>query len=182
MRAGLGGLSRAFCGGIGLPAHPGDPPGGIQAGPRKAPMYDAGPKGPCGKCELEPRTPNLRSTNLRLLTAHAVPSNIRVEQFNWTTDMALVAVKNKYQVVIPEKVREKIRVKVGDLLEARAERGKITFTPKSVVDRGIAESLADFKEGRAYGPFRTPRELVASLHVETAKLRSKKRSGKTPRR
>jgi len=38
--------------------------------------------------------------------------------------MALVSVKNKYQVVIPQKVREKIRLRVGDLLEARVERGK----------------------------------------------------------
>ncbi len=93
--------------------------------------------------------------------------------------MPLVAVKNKYQVVIPRKVRERIRLRVGDLLEARVERGKITFTPKAVVDRGIAESLADFNTGRAYGPFRSHRELVTSLHEETAKLRSKKK--KSPR-
>jgi bifunctional DNA-binding transcriptional regulator/antitoxin component of YhaV-PrlF toxin-antitoxin module len=66
--------------------------------------------------------------------------------------MALVAVKNKYQVVIPRKVREKVPLKVGDLLEARAEHGKVTFTPKSVVDRDILESFADFQEGRTYGP------------------------------
>ncbi len=88
--------------------------------------------------------------------------------------MALVSVKNKYQVVIPRNVRKKIGLNVGDLLEARVERGKITFTPKSVVDRGIAESLADFKEGRAYGPFDTQAELVVSLRKEVAKLRSKK--------
>ncbi len=94
--------------------------------------------------------------------------------------MALVSVKNKYQVVIPRKVREKIRLHVGDLLEASVERGKITFTPKALVDRGIRESLADFKEGRAYGPFETHRKLVTSLHKETAKLRPKKRSRKSP--
>ncbi len=93
--------------------------------------------------------------------------------------MALVSVKNKYQVVIPQKVREKIRLRVGDLLEASVERGKITFTPKAVVDRGIQESLEEFKAGRAYGPFETHRELVTSLHQETAKLRSRKR--KSPR-
>ncbi|MGH9453551.1 MAG: AbrB/MazE/SpoVT family DNA-binding domain-containing protein [Terriglobia bacterium] len=95
--------------------------------------------------------------------------------------MTLVSVKNKYQVVIPQNVRERIGINVGDLLEARAERGKITFTPKSVVDRDMGESLADFEEGRAYGPFGTHAELVASLHGETAKLRSKKKSRKSPR-
>jgi AbrB family looped-hinge helix DNA binding protein len=101
--------------------------------------------------------------------------NGTVERFNGTTDMALVSVKNKYQVVIPQNVRRKIGINIGDLLEAKAERGKITFTPKSVVDREIAESLADFKAERAYGPFATHEELVASLHEETAKLHAKKR-------
>jgi AbrB family looped-hinge helix DNA binding protein len=95
--------------------------------------------------------------------------------------MALVAVKNKYQVVIPQKVRKKIGLNVGDLLEAKAEHGKITFTPKSVVDRGIAESLADFKEGRTYGPFETHEELVKSLHDRTAELHSKGTSRKARR-
>ncbi len=95
--------------------------------------------------------------------------------------MALVSVKNKYQVVIPQNIRKRIGINVGDLLEASVERGKITFTPKSVMDRGIGESLADFREGRAYGPFGTHAELVASLHVETAKLRSRKKSRKSPR-
>jgi AbrB family looped-hinge helix DNA binding protein len=88
--------------------------------------------------------------------------------------MPLVSVKNKYQVVIPRNIRKKIGLNVGDLLEAAVERGKITFTPKAVVDRSIAESLEDFKAGRHYGPFETASELVTSLHKEAAKLRAKK--------
>jgi AbrB family looped-hinge helix DNA binding protein len=95
---------------------------------------------------------------------------------NRSTATALVSVNRKYQVVIPQKVREKIGLNVGDRLEARAEHGKITFTPKRVVDHGIAESLADFREGRTYGPFETHEELVSSLHNETAKPRSKRTS------
>jgi AbrB family looped-hinge helix DNA binding protein len=90
--------------------------------------------------------------------------------------MALVSVKSKYQVFIPQNVREKIGLNVGDLLEAKAERGKITFTPKPMVDRGIRESLADFKEGRTYGPFETHEELVKSLHDRTAEPPSKRTS------
>jgi len=100
---------------------------------------------------------------------------------NRSTDMALVSVKSKYQVVIPQCVREKIGLNVGDLLEAKAEHGKITFTPKPVVDRGIAESLADFREGRTYGPFETHAELVRSLHDQTAELRSGRTSRKARR-
>ncbi|MEK7405467.1 MAG: AbrB/MazE/SpoVT family DNA-binding domain-containing protein [Acidobacteriota bacterium] len=77
--------------------------------------------------------------------------------------MSLVRVKNKYQIVIPAHVRAQVRIGVGDLLEARVERGKITFTPKSVVDREIAESLEDYKKGRSYGPFPTAGQTIASL-------------------
>jgi AbrB family looped-hinge helix DNA binding protein len=88
--------------------------------------------------------------------------------------MSIVRVKNKYQVVIPERLREEIGIEVGDVLEAKVERGKITFTPKSLVDRGIAESLEEFKKGRSFGPCHTYDEFVASLHKESKKLRGKK--------
>jgi bifunctional DNA-binding transcriptional regulator/antitoxin component of YhaV-PrlF toxin-antitoxin module len=88
--------------------------------------------------------------------------------------MAIVTVKNKYQIVIPLRLRKQIGVNVGDLLEAKVERGKITFTPKTVVDRGIAESLEDFKSGRSYGPFDTHAEFIAALHREAKKRTSKK--------
>lgn len=49
--------------------------------------------------------------------------------------MSIVRVKNKYQVVIPETIRDQIGVEVGDMLEVKAMRGKILLTPKSLVDR-----------------------------------------------
>jgi len=67
--------------------------------------------------------------------------------------MSIVTVKNKYQVVIPQRVREQIGVAVGDILEAKVERGKITLTPKSVVDRAIAEGLEDSPGGTGARPF-----------------------------
>ena len=88
--------------------------------------------------------------------------------------MPIVTVKNKYQVVIPAKVREQVQIAIGDLLEAKFEKGKITFTPKSLVDRDIAQSLEEFKSGRSYGPFDTHEEFVASLHKESKKLLTKK--------
>ena len=104
------------------------------------------------------------------------------EQSNCLTSMALVAVKNKYQIVIPREIRQAVGVEVGDLLEAKVEAGKITFTPKSVVDRGVAESLADFASGRSFGPFKTDRELIDSLHKESAKVRSKTKANRKPRK
>ncbi len=81
--------------------------------------------------------------------------------------MPIVAVKNKYQIVIPAKVREQVGIKVGDLLEAKVERGKITFTPKSLVDREIAEGLEDIRKGRTYGPYDSPEEMIQALHGMT---------------
>ena len=96
--------------------------------------------------------------------------------------MQFVAVKNKFQIVIPQALREEAGVHVGDILEAKVERGKITFTPKSVVDRGIAESLADFKAGRSFRPFSSAKELIASLHAESAKPRRRKAAKRTNRK
>jgi AbrB family looped-hinge helix DNA binding protein len=95
--------------------------------------------------------------------------------------MAIVTVKNKYQVVIPQRVREEIGVDVGDILEARAEHGRIVFEPKSVVDRGIAESIAEFQAGKGYGPFETHRAFVAALHREAKKTSGRKRSNQKRR-
>ncbi len=78
--------------------------------------------------------------------------------------MPIVTVKNKYQVVIPQDLRKQVRVNVGDLLEARVEKGKITLTPKSLVDREIAEGLEDIKKGRTYGPYHSAEDMIQALH------------------
>jgi len=96
--------------------------------------------------------------------------------------MVIVTVKNKYQVVIPQRVREEIGVDVGDVLEARAEDGKIVFEPKSVVDRGIAESIAEFQAGKGYGPFDTHAAFVKALHREAKKTAGRKKSSRRPAR
>ena len=85
--------------------------------------------------------------------------------------MSIVRVKNKYQVVIPEHVRADIGVEVGDTFDVKAERGKITFTPKAVVllDREIALGLEDARKGRTYGPFNSADEVIASMQKELKK-------------
>jgi len=88
--------------------------------------------------------------------------------------MALVRVKAKYQVTLPDELRKQIGVGVGDLLEAKVERGKITFVPKTVVDRGIAQSLQEYAQGKGFGPFDSHEAFIASLHKEAKKLRAKK--------
>ncbi len=89
--------------------------------------------------------------------------------------MPIVTVKNKFQIVIPRQVRDQIRVEIGDLFEADVEEGKITLTPKSVVDRHLAEGLEDLRNGRTHGPYSTAKEAVAALESR------RKQRGKTSR-
>ena len=88
--------------------------------------------------------------------------------------MDIVAVKNKFQIVIPQHIREQVRVEIGDLLEAAVEDGKITFTPKSLIDRRLAEGLEDLKHGRTHGPYASARDAIEALETR-AKRRAKKR-------
>lgn len=76
--------------------------------------------------------------------------------------------------MIPAKVRRQISVRVGDFFEAGVECGKITFTPKSLLDREVAEALSDFRAGRTSGPFETHEELVKHLKGVARKYRTKK--------
>lgn len=88
--------------------------------------------------------------------------------------MDIVAIKNKFQIVIPQRIREQVNVEVGDLLEANVEGGKITFTPKSLIDRHLAEALEDLKRGRTHGPYANARDAIKALEAR-AKRHAKKR-------
>ena len=94
--------------------------------------------------------------------------------------MPLVRVKIKGQATISTRSREQAGLNVGDLLEAKLEKsGKITLTPKSLIDRHLEEGLEDIRKGRTYGPFDTAEEMIASLKGnirERAKTRNSKRS------
>jgi len=78
--------------------------------------------------------------------------------------MSLVKVRANGQVTFPSTLRERARLNVGDLLEAKVEKGKITLTPASLIDRHIAESQEQIKKGQFYGPFDTAEEMIESLH------------------
>ena len=91
--------------------------------------------------------------------------------------MSIVSVKKKYQVVIPTKVRKEAGIKVGDLLEVKVERGKVVFTPKSLLDRRIAEGLEDIRKGRVSGPFDSGEEMIAAI-LGKGRMYSRKRKSK----
>ena len=88
--------------------------------------------------------------------------------------MDIVIDKNKFQIVIPQHIRELVQIEIGDILEAGVEGGKITFTPKTLVDRHLAEGLADAKIGWTHGPYDTAEAAIAALESR-AKGHLKKR-------
>ena len=89
-------------------------------------------------------------------------------------------VTSKGQVTIPTHLRAQVGLVDGDFVEARAHRGNIVLTPKSVVDREytparrraidarLAEGLADIKAGRTFGPFNSAGEMIAHMEARTA--------------
>ena len=110
--------------------------------------------------------------------------------------MSLVRVKAKYQVTLPDGLRRQVQVGVGDVLEARVEKGKITLTPTLVMDRSkfptaddeytpaqrraidreIAKGLEDFKKGRFHGPFHSANEAIASIKATLKQRAAVKRA------
>lgn len=106
----------------------------------------------------------------------------------------LIRIQDKGQVTIPNRLCSQAGLEKGDLVEAAFERGKIILTPKTVVDgsrfpsadgdytpaerraidRGIAQSEREYREGRSAGPFDTHEEFIAALHAEVKKPTAKK--------
>jgi AbrB family looped-hinge helix DNA binding protein len=87
--------------------------------------------------------------------------------------VALVKIKEKYQVTLPAEVRKKADLAVGDLLEAKVRGKVITLAPKNTIDRDIAISLQEFRRGKAHGPFSSAKEAVRFLHREVKRLKKK---------
>jgi AbrB family looped-hinge helix DNA binding protein len=98
----------------------------------------------------------------------------------------IVKIQRKGQVTIPTRLRAQVGLVDGDLVEAKAERGKIVLTPKLIVDREytpaqrrvidarLAVSLEQAKKGETFGPFETHEEMTSFLHGEAKKARPKK--------
>ena len=85
--------------------------------------------------------------------------------------MALVKIKEKYQVTLPASLREKAGLEVGDLLEAEVKGKKITLTPKTTLDRELAQALKEIDEGKTHGPFKTAEAAIRFLHRRAKKLK-----------
>lgn len=101
-----------------------------------------------------------------------------------------VTVKTK-TITVPDAVRQQAGFKIGQVLEFKARAGVVTIIPKlpaaddeytpaqrRAIDRGITQSLKEYKQGKAIGPFETHAEFIASLHgpAKRAVMKKHKRS------
>jgi hypothetical protein len=99
-----------------------------------------------------------------------------------------VAIKNKQPIAVSAAALRRAGFRSGQKIEIKVSDGVIAILPKlpsaddehtparrRAIDRGIAASEKDYKEGRSYGPFKTHAEFIASLHKEAAKLGRTKR-------
>ena len=84
--------------------------------------------------------------------------------------MPLVKLGTSRQVVIPKKLQEELGLQPGDYLEVEIEGERLIFTPKAIVDkhleRRLAQSIKDFKDGRTHGPYKTARTAMRGLRAK----------------
>ena len=88
----------------------------------------------------------------------------------------MVRVKRKFQVTIPNRIREQLHLEVGDLMEAGVSGGTVILRPKAVVDRDVEqdihEGLEDIARRRTIGPFKSVAEFKAAIKkYEVASLK-----------
>lgn len=57
--------------------------------------------------------------------------------------MSLVKVKNKYQIVIPEDVRKRLKVDIGDTLEIVEKDGALVIKPVMIIEKSQAYFWTD---------------------------------------
>jgi len=92
----------------------------------------------------------------------------------------------KGQVTIPTRIRTRLGIADGDVLDMKVRSNCVVLTRKAadddevltpdqrrIIDAQLAEGLEDVRMGRVYGPFKTIAELERSMREVGKKLRSK---------
>lgn len=81
--------------------------------------------------------------------------------------MGAVKIGVSRQVVIPKKIHDQLGLKPGDYLEVELRGEQLVLRPKQLVEKRLAEGLADIKKGRVLGPFKTARGAIRALRART---------------
>ncbi|MDP7097008.1 MAG: AbrB/MazE/SpoVT family DNA-binding domain-containing protein [Rhodospirillales bacterium] len=93
--------------------------------------------------------------------------------------MSLVTVKPKFQVTIPAKLRDRIDLHEGDLMEATIVEGGILLRPKEVVDRNaVADRIESILRDTKPSPEdagRSEDEIMEDTVADIAEARKQRR-------
>lgn len=76
---------------------------------------------------------------------------------------SIVKIGASRQVIIPKKIHDRLGLRAGDYLEVELNDDKLLITPKALVEKRLAEALADVKHGRVHGPYRSAKNMLHSL-------------------
>jgi AbrB family looped-hinge helix DNA binding protein len=102
----------------------------------------------------------------------------RKKQALGSSEMELIKVKRNYQLTIPSELRRKLKLAVGDYLEADVEDNKIVIRPVKVVhpdeayfftkewQEREAQADRDIAEGDVLGPFNNPQDALKALKTD----------------
>jgi len=92
--------------------------------------------------------------------------------------MSLVKIKEKYQVTIPSAIRDKLSLKVGDILEAELENDQIVLKPKMIIDKSEAwKRLFDamdrvHSKNEQFDPKEVEQDVLMAVHESRKKKRA----------
>lgn len=101
--------------------------------------------------------------------------------------MPLVKIKGKYQVTLPAEIRERLALKVGDLLEVDLKDQHIVLKPKTLIDKDqvwerlMAVLRKVHKQNKGVDPAEVERDVIAAIQKvrrrEYKKAKAKSRAG-----
>lgn len=78
---------------------------------------------------------------------------------------SVVKIGTSRQVVIPKKIHDRLGLRPGDYLQVDLERNRVVLTPKTLIEKRLAEALEDVEKGRVHGPFGSPKEMIKRLRA-----------------
>jgi len=102
--------------------------------------------------------------------------------FRGVITLPLVKVKEKFQITLPAEIREKLRLAVGDILEATIQGETIVLKPKTVIDRAHAwQQVIDVME-RVHAKLPPSTQDPREEEEEIARIVKEYRKHHAPRR
>jgi AbrB family looped-hinge helix DNA binding protein len=100
--------------------------------------------------------------------------------------MPLVKIKDKYQVTLPAEIRERLALKVGDVLEVALQDEDIVLKPKILIDKNSAwERLMTVlqkvhEQNKGIDPAQVERDVMEAIqkrrHRQSKKSYAKRRA------